>query len=301
MKKIKSIKRYNQSYKNFSFSDPTSHAEDEFMELEVAMDLNGNATQEIKYTQDGEIEEKNSYSFNEKGKLLSHELMYVLDDVTEKRVLTRNEKGFLVKEVKYYGSDSGESTIYEYNDKDNVVAIVHYDEEGNFVTREEISYDEKDNVSMRAVYDEKKNLQSKTTFTSTDRKTIEEYEYDSKEALVSKTVIRFNDLDKEESSVQTNPQGKLITAITNKFDDRGNVIEKVYKDFHSKTVRYDYDDNNRLISQELFDDSGLLLRKNLYEYDDDGNVVAEQNYEMDTTRGGRDKHYGTRYEYEFFE
>ena len=51
---------------------------------------------------------------------------------------------------------------------------------------------------------------------------------------------------------------------------------------------------------ELFDGNGILLRKNLYEYDDEGNVIAEQTYEMDTTRGGRDKHFGTRYEYELY-
>jgi YD repeat-containing protein len=118
---------------------------------------------------------------------------------------------------------------------------------------------------------------------------------------VSKTVILFNDKGKELSTVQTTPQGKLISGVKNKYDERGNLIEKVYKDFYSKTVTYTYDENDLLTTQELYDDSGLLLRKNMYEYDDDGNVITEQTYEMDTSRGGRDKHFGTRYEYEFGE
>jgi hypothetical protein len=44
----------------------------------------------------------------------------------------------------------------------------------------------------------------------------------------------------------------------------------------------------------------MLLRKNMYEYDEEGNVSAEQTYEMDTSRGGRDRHFGSRYEYDYY-
>ena len=65
-------------------------------------------------------------------------------------------------------------------------------------------------------------------------------------------------------------------------------------------MKYEYNEKDLLITQELFDDNGMLLRKNMYDHDEEGNIIAEQTYEMDTTRGGRDKHFGTRYEYEFF-
>ena len=79
------------------------------------------------------------------------------------------------------------------------------------------------------------------------------------------------------------------------------MIRRNYKDFFSKTVHYTYDEQNRLTVQEMFDASGLLLKKNLYTYDDDGNLAAEQTYEIDTARGGRDKHFGARYEYDLSE
>ena len=69
---------------------------------------------------------KTTYEFDSNGKLLSHTLLYAVDEVTEKRVLTRNEKGFLLSEVKYYGTDAGEKTEYEYDEKDNITAIIHY-------------------------------------------------------------------------------------------------------------------------------------------------------------------------------
>ncbi len=299
-KKIKSISRFNQNYKNFSFSDPTSRAAEEYLELKILLDENGNSLEEIKYTPEKVIEEKNSYEYDANKKLISHTLLYAIDNFTEKKVLSRNEKGLLISEVKYYGYDSGERTNYEYNEKDNVSTIIHFDEEGTFISREEIKYDDKGSLAERCTYDSESNKQSLITFTSPVNNQIEENEFDSKGALVSKTVIVFNDKGKELSSVQTNSQGKLITSVKNTYDERGNIIEKIYKDFYSKNVKFVYNEKDLLIIQELYDDSGLLLRKNMFEHDDEGNVIAERTYEMDTTRGGRDKHFGTRYEYEFF-
>ena len=92
----------------------------------------------------------------------------------------------------------------------------------------------------------------------------------------------------------------MISGVISLYDEDRNLIEKQIKDYYSKTVRYQYDEHNRCISNELFDSNGMLMRKNLFEFDEDGNVVAEQTYEMDTTRGGRDKHFSSRYEYEYY-
>ena len=300
-RKIKSIHRFHQDYKNFSFSDPTNTADEEYKDLTVLLDPSGNVTEEIKYDSNEEVEEKNSYEYNEQGKLLSHTLLYAIENVTEKRVLSRNDKGLLISEMKYYGSDSGECTKYEYNAKDNVSAIEHYDEEGQFLSREEIKYDDNGSLNERATYDASKKLIAKTTFTPPVENLVEEIEYDGSGKILHRTAIKFNEQGKEISTRQTTAEGKLISSVRNSYDERGNLIEKIHKDFYSKTIRYEYNDKDLLITMELFDETGMLLRKNMYEYDDDGNVTTEQTYEMDTTRGGRDKHYGMRYEYLFWE
>lgn len=298
-KKIKSIKRFNQNYKNFSFSDLTNRAEEEFIEFIIRMDDNGNAIEESKFSSDGTLEEKNSFEYDSNNKLIGHTLFYALDDMTEKRLLTRNEKGQLLSETKYYGSESGEKTQYEYNDKGNISAILIFDEDGTFVTREEILYDASGSLSERCTKDANNNILKRITLSPMVENKIEELEYDDKGILVSKSVITLNDKGKELSTVQTNPQGKLISSVSNTYDDRGNITKKVYKDFYSKSLLYEYNEKDQLVVQELFDDNGLLLKKNLYEYDEEGNIITEQTYEMDTTRGGRDKHFGTRYDYEY--
>jgi hypothetical protein len=298
--KIKSIKRFNQNYKNFSFAAPGELAEREYLDLIVKLDEKGNVIEEAKYSADETLEEKNSYSFNDQGKLMSHMLFYALDNVTEKRVLTRNAEGLLVEEIKYYGDDAGERTTYGYNEKNLVTRIERFDEEGDFAGCEEMSYDPAGSLSERITFDAERKILSKIRFSPPVENKVEEIESDADGKIISKTMIQFDEKGKELSTVQTNPDGKLISSIRNVYNEKGNVVEKVYKDYYSKTFTYSYNDRDLLAVQELFDESGILLRKNIFEYDDQGNVVTEQSYEMDTTRGGRDRHHGLRYEYEFY-
>ncbi|MEO8087831.1 MAG: hypothetical protein ABI763_13485 [Bacteroidota bacterium] len=298
--KIKNIKRYNRYYKPFNFSNTQEIAEEEHLESNIELNENSDTLLEEKFSVDGELEECNSYVYNSIGKLVEHSLLYAAEDATEKRVLARDDKGKLLVETKYYGGDAGEHTEYVYNDQGEPIERKNFDEEGNFVSRDVFSYDDKGGLSEQVTHDEKDSITGRTTFVSRDDKTIEQCEYEGNDKLVNRTVAKFNDAGKEISSVQTTPEGKLISSVMTLFDDSGNVLEKQFKDFYSKTVRYQYDEQNRCTMQELFDGNGTLLRKNIYAYDDSGNLTNEQTYEMDTSRGGRDKHFETRYEYEFF-
>ncbi len=297
---IKTVRKFNQHYKSFSFSELQT-AEDEFLESVIELDANGNIVSESKFDADGELEEKNSYQYESHGKLAEHILLFAAEDVTEKRILTRDDKGKLLEEIKYYGDDSGERTTYVYNEKDQLTERKQFDEEGEFQSQETFMYDEKGSLTEHKRLNKEGKTEEHHTFSKDDTDhTIAENEFNASGSLVSKTLSKFDDKGQELTSVQTTADGKLISDVTTTYDEKGNVLEKRFKDFYSKTIRYSYDENNRCITNELFDGNGILLRKNLYEYDEAGNVIAEQTYEMDTTRGGRDKHFGTRYEYELY-
>ena len=301
-KKIKTIRKFNQRYRNLSFSELMSTADEEYLETVMEMDADGNLLSESKFSHDGELEENNLFRYSPEGKLSEHVLVFAVEDVTEKRVLNRNEKGLLLEEVKYYGDDTGERMSYTYNDKDEVASITRYDEEGDFDYVEEMFYDSTGSLQERVKKDKEGKLLGRMVFSrnATDQ-SVEENDYKADGTLESKTMYRF-DLDgREISAVQTTADGKLISAVTSVYDEKGDMIERHYKDFYSKSVKNSFDDEHRLITMELFDSSGLLLKKNIHVYNEDGNLSTEQTFEMDTSRGGRDKHFGTRYEYSFYE
>jgi len=146
-KAIKTIRRFNQHYKIFSFSDDVPDMEEEFLESVIEMNAEGLVTSESKFDSGGQLEEKNSYRYESHGKLAEHVLLYAAEDMTEKRVMNRDDKGRLLEEIKYYGDDSGERVTYVYDEKDNLVERKYYDEEADLQSHETFVYDEKGSLS----------------------------------------------------------------------------------------------------------------------------------------------------------
>jgi hypothetical protein len=132
-----------------------------------------------------------------------------------------------------------------------------------------------------------------------DGSTVTESVFDASGQLVKRTASQFDGQQRETDTEERTGQGKRISAIHSAYDDRGNLVERRFIDFYSKTLRYGYDEHNHCISEELSDDQGRLLRKRLFDYDEDGRLAAEKSYEMDLSRGGRDRHQELRYEYAF--
>lgn len=298
-KKIKSVKRFHADYKNFSYSEMTPIAEEEYLELVVEMDNAGNILLESKFDPSGELEEKNTYRYDANGKLIEHYLLYAVDDMTEKRILTRDEKGNLLSEVKFYGDESGEKVEYSYDANGNVTGINRYDEEGEFLEKEVLSYDDKNSLTQRIAYGPDNKQIRQVSFALNEGNTAVETEFDNSGKPTARTEITFNEKGKEEKLIQFNADGKVISRTNNIYDEHGNVIRREINEFYARTISFAYDEKNRLISQETYDGNGLLLRKNIFSYDDDGNLLTEQTFEIDVSRGGRDKHFGTRYEYTF--
>jgi len=271
----------------------------EYLESLVEYDTRGNVVRETKFLEDGKAEEINTYAYDSSDRLTEHTLDYVPDEASEKRVLERDPEGRVTRESKYYGELAGERTEYTYDDAGNITEIKSFDEEGDFSTREEIAYDEKKQVTLRVVYDPNNEVLEKREFShSDDGLSVEEKLYDKNGELQKKTLARQDADRRETDSEERTGQGKLISAMHSLYDGKGNLLERQYKDFNSKVLRYRYDDQNRCTAEELFDDHGVLLRKHLFEFDAQGRLETEQNYEMNAARGARDKHLAIRYEYE---
>jgi len=100
--------------------------------------------------------------------------------------------------------------------------------------------------------------------------------------------------------VERNAAGKLIESTTYAYDERGNIIERNIRDFHPRKMKFVYDDKNHCIEEEVYDQHGNLSAKNIYEYDEQGNMISELNYNMDINRMNRENNSGHRYEHEFY-
>ncbi|MFM9052643.1 MAG: hypothetical protein ACKOKF_10085 [Bacteroidota bacterium] len=300
-KSISTIRRFNQHYRTLSFSELMSKADDEFLELVVRLGKGGHPLEESKFDSGGDLEERNEYRYTASGKLSEHILYYASEDVTERRVLVRDVNDRTIQEVRYYGDDTGERLEYSYDEKGQVVTVVRFDEEGEFDYREEMFYDLEGSITHRNKTDKDGKPLGSLVFIKESKDSIDEKELDAEGRLMTLTTFKYDEKGNETLSEQRKADGSLISGVYTTYDESGKVLERRHKDFFSKIVRYAYDENGRMIAQEMLDASGLLLRKNVYEYDENGRISKEQVFEIDASRGGRDKHYGTRYEYDYFD
>jgi len=298
--KIKQVKRFATVFRSFAVA---GNAEEGFEYLEHLIDYNeqGQLVRETKFLEDGSTEEINTYTYDDKDKLTGHKLEYVPDEASESRVLERDSEGRVTRESKFYGDFSGERTEYTFSENGLVSEIKSFDEEGDFSTRETISYDEKKQIVQRMVYDTNDKVLEKREFTYSDDGSVEEKYYGKDGTLEKTTTAKKDDQNREAEVVERTGQGKLISAVYTRYDEKGNVIDRHHKDFNSKILRYSYDEENRCTGEEVFDENGMLLRKHIFEFDTEGKIIAEQSYEMNASRGARDKHLAIRYEYETYE
>ncbi len=127
--KIKTIKRYSFEHKLLNFSESTDY-EHEFLSLVSCYNEKGNLIEEQKFNTDNEADEINYFTYNTEGKLLEHKMNFIAEGFEETYRYVRDENGRLLKEEKLYGNDPGESSVYVYNDKGEVIEIIKTDADG---------------------------------------------------------------------------------------------------------------------------------------------------------------------------
>lgn len=300
MPKIKSIKRHTFEHKLLNFGEEGMH-QTEYLSLVSAYDEKGNLVEEQKLNPGNEVEEIHTFNYNENGKLMSHVMQLVMDEATETLQNHRDEKGRIVKEVKLYGNDPGETTSYVYDDKDQVIEIHKTDEEGEDEFKEIIDYDEKGNLLRRTKLNASGSVIEKMELSYDDHGNIlSKSEYEGENNLSNKTEYTYDEKNRFISSVQKTAEGKLTESVTCVYDERDNLVERNIRDFHPRIIKFTYDDKNQCIEEEIYDQFGNMSAKNIYEHDEYGNVITELNYNMDINRMSRESNSGHRFEYEFY-
>jgi len=274
--------------------------ESEFLLQEILFNEKGNVVVDSKYDQDGELEERHSYAYNQQGSLIDHTVEMPLDDVVEKFVHERNEADQLAIVTKFYGDESGERTVYVYNENNLPIEITYYDADGEKESIENYQYNEKQDVVEKKVMSFFDDAQNKT----------HQYEYNDKGLLMQYVVTSENDKtitaytynthDLEERCIQNNANGKKLLEITSEYDDNLRLIKKVTKGYYTRITTLAYDDHGRIIEELLSDENNFVIARNAFHYNEAGRVEEEVVYETDLTRAGRDTHMILRYEYELF-
>jgi antitoxin component YwqK of YwqJK toxin-antitoxin module len=296
---IKISRKYTTKFKKMAFGgDPDG----EFLSQESHYDEKGNLVEEIKYDTDSGMPERNHYTYDEQGHLLTHQLVLEHDGVSETFIFERDAKGRLLSELKMYGDDPGDKVLYEYAAHEHPVKVEKFDADGEPESIETIRYDSK-NLPLEIVkMDAQGTVVEKTTFVYLESgKPQLRATFGASGELMREMTFLYNDKGELARLTEKNDKGVITSDILTTYDERGNVVERKVRDFNSRILRFAYDDRNNCLEEDMLDEHGNLIMKNTFEFDEQNNLVSESGYYMDMNRSQNQANSIARYEYEWYE
>ena len=297
---FKTIKKFTCKIKQASFGNLSSE-EERILAVETSFNPDGKVIKEVRFNVDAEVEEVHEYTYNSNQKLVMHHWKMPLDDVEEAEKMERDEKDRLIREIKLYGGEEGESVSYTFDDKDRVLAAEFKDEEGILTLREDYEYNEWDTLNSRKITDHSEGKNKLLRFEYDDKKNLrEQLELDAEGSLITKTVYEQDENGNDISVVQYTIKNEIKQRLKSIYNESGKLIKRMSSGNSTRIVQFEYDEAGNLIDEITTDENGTIISRNSFDYDEQNHVVYETIYEIDFTRSGRDTNLATSYEYEFY-
>ncbi|MEP7264122.1 MAG: RHS repeat domain-containing protein [Bacteroidota bacterium] len=294
---VKKMRRYSGSLKNLK-EDGMSN-DKEMLSIEIIYRADGKAEGELRYNTSGQLEEKHEYIYDDAGRLILHNWNMPIDEVEQSERTERDEKGRVLREVKLYYGEEGDSINYLYDDKDRVIEIKSLDEEGAEVHNEKLEYNEKGHIISRKVVDHHGGLSSGVSYIYDEKENlVGQSEMNDKGELLFRTVIEQDANGNDISIIQYNPKNEITQRVMNTYDENNRVIKRLASGMYARIYTFEYDDAGLLATESATDENGTLISRSSYHYDEEGRMIHETSYEMDLTHSGRDMAMTYRYEYE---
>lgn len=224
---------------------------------EVYYNEQGHETERLNYNTDGEVEEHIVVDMKE-GKPVE-ERLEINGEITERTTREFDEKGRIVSETRHYAEGGIDIITYEY-DGEHLIQRTVKDEDGEEGEKEvheyengkivkEAQYDLFGNPEMEKVYeyDENGNLEQVTevsfrtdrsektvqVFDETGRMTTEK-KYDSKDRLIARTTIQYHENNLPMLFEEESTRGRKTTIL--EYDEAGNNTRQEETDGDGKRI-----------------------------------------------------------------
>lgn len=295
--KIKSTSIYRYNYpvnkqKNDDSEKGTKYSSTFF-------DKSGNILEELKFNEDGEVDDKIIYTYDESGKLIEMKNFYADDELAEHNTYERDAKGNIVVSYKHY-QDGEKDTIKYFRDADdNLTEKITIDSFGEEESKETITYTNGKIIQRKVEEYDELTLEEKYSYF--DTMILQEYTKWSVEEENARFVNRFDENGRIIKILKYNTKGELL-AKTEYFYNTKDNLEKMVEEFPGgkNTSHMFYDDNNNLIRQTETNQKGGVINEVNRKYNTDNDIV-ESFVEINQGNSGITTRYLLSYEYTYFD
>lgn len=253
---------------------------------------------DIRYNEDGEVEEKYVNKYDSSGRL-SEELTYLTEDeIAEHKSYERDEKGQIFRAFKHYQDGEKDTIHYTRDEAGNLVEKVTIDSYNEEEARETIEYKE-NKITHRSVfeydeltleesftYDPDGNMSGHTKWSTEDEDSRFVSEFDTSGNLVR--AMRYSMKDELLSRVVYTYEGNLLTLIVDESTTGKN------------TTTLKYDAKGNLTEQVEVNKNGQINNQANRKYNENGEV-SESEVFINYHGRGVNQHYVLEYAYEYYD
>jgi len=178
--------------------------------------------------------------------------------------------------------------VYKYNESGFLTEFSSYNAHGKLTGSTQVKCDEKGNPVEKDTYIENNVLSGKLTweYDAAGRKTTE-YLFGNGNKIVRKTVFTYDKAGLLIQAEDSDPVGNLMQKTVYKYDGKGRETEHdLYKGENMfGKITYEYDEDGNIALEMNYNYMGQLHmdKKMTFDYDKRNNITEERNYNGQTT------------------
>lgn len=277
--------------------------ETSFLFLEQFFDKSKNKIKEVILSEEGDEEQIITYSYDNDGNLISEKHHFLFDEIEENTVF-EYENNLLVEKKKEFSYGSIETTVFLYNNHKLPTSIKVLDEDGIEEESEIFEYEGKNlihflkqnalvgkDTEIWFKYDEKNRVIEEKRWSHNDLKTLTTY-YDY-----------TNDEDEPNIKIK-NDKGAVVEAHIKELNEKKQLvkheIQTVNNGLKTFITSYEYNELGKITFLETINQSGILERSVIANYDERGLLTSEIKSEYEVAIGNINT-FTLKYEYTFYQ
>jgi hypothetical protein len=277
--------------------------ETSFLFLEQFFDKSKNKIKEVILSEEGDEEQIITYSYDNDGNLISEKHHFLFDEIEENTAF-KYENNLLVEKKKEFSYGSIETTVFLYNNHKLPTSIKVLDEDGIEEESEIFEYEGKNlihflkqnalvgkDTEIWFKYDEKNRVIEEKRWSHNDLKTLTTY-YDY-----------TNDEDEPNIKIK-NDKGAVVEAHIKELNEKKQLvkheIQTVNNGLKTFVTSYEYNELGKITFLETINQSGILERSVIANYDERGLLTSEIKSEYEVAIGNINT-FTLKYEYTFYQ
>ena len=298
-KKVKSVSLYRYDILENGLADETTDW-NEYIQNKTDYNTNDQIIKEITVGKYGEPDQVTEFLYDEHNKLISEEYFLGEEEASETVEYIYDAHDKIVQEIHQFGDGSTDITDYQYNEKGQLVSKTLTSDDGEIEKKEKFDYSG-DWVIKEISEESLGNIVTENTYTYNDHGIVTESEQVViQDGRRERLVNYFDDAGQRVKSLRYNHQDKLIEI--NRFNYQDNRLIEIEEETQRGNyfIRFSYDDQGNIISQEEVNDSGAVTSTIEREFDEEGRLIEAVMY-VDGQNYRPNQHYIIKYVYEFFE